>query len=244
MTSRPKGSIVAAAGKWLVVAALVPLGALVLNLPAGSAEPAVALPPPAVDEAVPQNAGLETAVFAGGCFWGTQGVFQHVAGVTKAVSGYSGGAADTAQYTRVEDGDTGHAESVEVTYDPHRITYGKLLQVFFSVAHDPTELDRQGPDAGPQYRSALFIRNDEQRRVAAAYISQLDASGAFPHRIVTTLEPFKGFYPAEAYHQDYLTRNPTALYIAINDLPKIHHLEQLFADLYRDKPVLVSPPTE
>jgi peptide-methionine (S)-S-oxide reductase len=226
-------------GKWLGLAALVPVGFLVLR-PSIGAENAVLVQPPAVDETAPSATGTETAVFAGGCFWGVQGVFQHVAGVTKAVSGYSGGAADTAHYQMVGGGDTGHAESVEVTYDPHQVTYGKLLQVFFSVAHDPTELNRQGPDDGPQYRSALFIQNAEQQKIAAAYVEQLGKSGAFAEPIVTKLEPFKGFYPAEAYHQDFLARNPTYPYIAINDLPKVKSLERLFPALYRDKPALVS----
>jgi peptide-methionine (S)-S-oxide reductase len=228
----------------LVVLGLAPLGALILRPPAGFAETAVAVQPPAVDEPVPAAATTETAVLAGGCFWGVQGVFQHVAGVRKVVSGYSGGGRDTAQYSRVEDGDTGHAESVEITYDPHQITYGKLLQIFFSVAHDPTELDRQGPDSGPQYRSAIFVQNDEQQKVASAYVGQLDKSGVFSRRIETKLEPFKGFYQAEAYHQDFLTRNPNYPYIAINDLPKVEHLATLFPELYQDKPVLVNAATD
>ena len=226
-------------GKWAGLLALLPLGVLFLEPPLGRAENTVLVQPPAVDETAPAAATTETAVFAGGCFWGVQGVFQHVAGVSKAVSGYAGGAKDTAHYERVEDGDTGHAESVEVTYDPHLVTYGKLLQIFFSVAHDPTELNRQGPDTGTQYRSALFIQNDEQKRVAEAYVSQLDKNGTFSRPIVTKLEPLKGFYPAESYHQDFLTRNPTYPYIAINDLPKVRSLERLFPALYRDKPALV-----
>jgi len=228
----------------LVVLGLSPLGAMILRPPAGFAETAVAVQPPAVDEPVPTAATSETAILAGGCFWGVQGVFQHVAGVSKVVAGYSGGGKDTARYSRVEDGDTGHAESVEITYDPHKITYGKLLQIYFSVAHDPTELDRQGPDSGPQYRSAIFVQNDEQKKVAAAYVGQLDKSGVFPRRIETKLEPFKGFYPAEAYHQDFLTRNPSYPYIAINDLPKVQHLAKLFPELYQDKPVLVNAATD
>jgi peptide-methionine (S)-S-oxide reductase len=228
----------------LVVLGLSPLGAMILQPLAGFAETAVVVQPPAVDEPVPTTTTTETAVLAGGCFWGVQGVFQHVAGVSKVVSGYSGGGKDTAQYSQVEDGDTGHAESVEITYDPHKITYGKLLQIFFSVAHDPTELDRQGPDSGTQYRSAIFVQNDEQQKVAAAYVGQLDQSGVFPHRIETKLEPFKGFYPAEAYHQDFLTRNPNYPYIAINDLPKVRHLEKLFPEIYQDKPVLVNAATD
>jgi len=226
---------------WIVLA--VPVGFILFQSFGNAFAAGVDVPPPAVNEAAGKTAP-ETAVFAGGCFWGVQGVFQHVAGVNKAVSGYSGGAADAAHYRMVGSGDTGHAESVEVTYDPQRITYGKLLQIFFSVAHDPTELDRQGPDTGPQYRSAIFIQNPEQEKVAAAYVGQLDKSGTFPHRIVTKLEPFKGFYAAEAYHQDFLTRNPTYPYIAVNDLPKVRSLATLFPELYRDKPVLVTAATD
>ena len=239
MNSAHKPSRLKTFGKWAGLAALLPLGVLFLGPPIGRAENTVLVQPPAVDETAPAEATTETAVLAGGCFWGVQGVFQHVAGVSKAVSGYAGGAKDTARYDRVEDGDTGHAESVEITYDPHQVTYGKLLQIFFSVAHDPTELNRQGPDSGTQYRSALFIQNDEQKRVAEAYVSQLDKSGTFPRPIVTKLEPLKGFYPAESYHQDFLTRNPAYPYIAINDLPKVRNLERLFPALYRDKPALV-----
>ncbi|HEV2676116.1 MAG TPA: peptide-methionine (S)-S-oxide reductase MsrA [Aliidongia sp.] len=236
-------SKLAALGKGVGALAVLGLGAVFLQAPSGRAESPVLVQPPAVDETAPATASAETAVFAGGCFWGVQGVFQHVAGVTKAVSGYSGGAKETAQYERVGTGRTGHAESVEITYDPHQITYGKLLQIFFSVAHDPTELDRQGPDSGTQYRSAIFVQSAEQKRVAQAYVSQLDKSGSFPGPIVTKLEPFKGFYPAEAYHQDFLTRNPAYPYIAINDLPKVRGLERMFPALYRDKPVLVNMAT-
>ena len=228
----------------LSAAILVPLGVLVLNSPAGLAGTIVDIAAPAVDEVPADKPATETAVLAGGCFWGVQGVFQHVDGVTKAVSGYAGGAQSTAHYERVEDGDTGHAETVQITYDPHRITYGKLLQIYFSVAHDPTELNRQGPDDGTQYRSAIFVQNPEQQKIAAAYIDQLGKSGAFSRPIVTKLEPFTGFYPAEAYHQDFLTRNPHYPYIAINDLPKVHALQQEFAPLYRDDPVLVNAATD
>lgn len=206
--------------------------------PAHSAQGAVVIAPPAIDEPVGASHS-ETAVFAGGCFWGVQGVFQHVRGVTQAVSGYSGGAADTAQYETVSTGDTGHAESVEVTYDPTQVTYGRLLQIFFSVAHDPTELNRQGPDTGTQYRSALFPTNPMQRTVAQAYIAQLDASHAFAKPIVTRIEDFKGFYPAEAYHQNFLALNPNYPYIVINDLPKVANLKRLDPTLYRADPVLV-----
>ncbi|AHZ71652.1 methionine sulfoxide reductase A [Pseudomonas mandelii JR-1] len=203
----------------------------------GAAEEAVIIPPPALDETT--QAHRETAVFAGGCFWGVQGVFQHVKGVKKAVSGYAGGEASTARYERVSDGDTGHAESVEVTFDPSQVSYGTLLQIYFSVAHNPTELNRQGPDSGTQYRSAIFPANTEQQRVAQAYIAQLDAAHSFTKPIVTKLETYNGFYPAEEEHQDFLTEHPTYPYIVINDLPKVAQLKQLYPDRYQEKPVLV-----
>ncbi|MEX3786661.1 peptide-methionine (S)-S-oxide reductase MsrA [Paraburkholderia sp. BR14374] len=204
------------------------------------AESAVVIAPPALDEPLTAStAHEETAVLAGGCFWGVQGVFQHVRGVTRAVSGYSGGSRDTAQYETVSGGDTGHAESVQVTFDPGKVTYGQLLQVYFSVVQDPTELNRQGPDSGTQYRSAIFPLNDAQRRVAQSYIAQLDKSRVFPAPIVTKTEPYKGFYPAESYHQNYLTLHPDSAYIVFNDMPKIANLKRLFPNLYRDKPVLV-----
>jgi peptide-methionine (S)-S-oxide reductase len=203
-----------------------------------SAETARRLPPPAIDETT--GASREVTVLAGGCFWGVQGVFQHVDGVISAVSGYAGGSRDTAQYETTSSGTTGHAESVQITFDPHRITYGGILQIYFSVAHDPTELNRQGPDVGTQYRSAVFPQNPAQRRIAAAYIAQLNAAKLFPTPIVTTIEPGKEFYPAEAYHQDYLTLHPYQPYIATNDLPKIQALKELFPDSYRETPVLVA----
>jgi peptide-methionine (S)-S-oxide reductase len=177
--------------------------------------------------------GKETAVFAGGCFWGVQAVFQHVHGVTSATSGYSGGASSTAEYEVVSTGQTGHAESVQVVFDPSQVTYGQLLKVFFSVAHDPTELNRQGPDSGTQYRSAIFFANDEQKRVASAYIAQLDQAKAFPSPIVTQVVPLKAFYPAEAYHQNYATLHPDNPYIAINDAPKVDHLREQLPELYK-----------
>jgi peptide-methionine (S)-S-oxide reductase len=192
-----------------------------------------------MDEPAASAPAQEIAVLAGGCFWGVQGVFQHVTGVTNAVSGYSGGDRATAQYRTVGGGDTGHAESVEITFDPRLISYGKLLQIYFSVVQDPTELNRQGPDEGTQYRSAIFPQNDEQKRVAEAYIAQLDKAGVFHKPIVTAVEPFKGFFPAEGYHQNYLTLNPRALYIVYNDLPKVAALKTLFPTEYRDQPVLV-----
>ncbi|WP_160109065.1 peptide-methionine (S)-S-oxide reductase MsrA [Pseudomonas izuensis] len=203
----------------------------------GRAEEAVIIPPPTLDETT--QAHSETAVFAGGCFWGVQGVFQHVKGVKNAVSGYAGGAANTAQYERVSNGNTGHAESVEVTFDPSQVSYGTLLQIYFSVAHDPTELNRQGPDTGTQYRSAIFTKSSEQQRVAQAYIAQLDATHSFNKPIVTKLETYNGFYPAEEEHQDFLTEHPNYPYIVINDLPKVAQLKQLYPDRYQEKPVLV-----
>ena len=203
-----------------------------------SAETVKATPAPALDEAA-GSATSEVAVLAGGCFWGVQGVFQHVNGVTSAVSGYAGGAKNTAQYEVVSSGGTGHAESVRVTFDPHQISYGRILQIYFSVAHDPTELNRQGPDSGTQYRSTIFPVSQEQAKIAKAYIAQLDQAHAFHAALATTVETDRTFYPAEAYHQDYLTRNPTNPYIAYNDLPKIRQLQLTFPDLYRADPVLV-----
>lgn len=202
-----------------------------------AAEQAVVLPAPVLDP--PGPAGLQTAVLAGGCFWGVQGVFQHTAGVVNAVSGYAGGNASTANYTAVSTGATGHAEAVEISYDPQRISYGKILQIFFSVAHDPTQRDRQGPDVGPQYRSAIFASNDEQKQVADAYIAQLAAAKAYDKPIVTTVSRLPGFFAAEPYHQNYLTLHPKQPYIVFNDLPKIDNLKKLFAQDYLDKPTLV-----
>ncbi len=183
---------------------------------------------------------LETAVFAGGCFWGVQGVFQHVTGVASAVSGYTGGSEQNAHYEMVGTGTTGHAESVQVKFDPAKVSYGKLLQIYFSVAHNPTELNYQGPDSGTQYRSTIFPATDEQARIAKAYIAQLDGAHVFPAAVVTTVEPDRTFYPAESYHQNFLTLNPTYPYIAINDLPKVANLKSLFPDNYRVEPVLVA----
>ncbi|HKE92839.1 MAG TPA: peptide-methionine (S)-S-oxide reductase MsrA [Povalibacter sp.] len=203
------------------------------------AEDARVIPPPTMDEQG-TPAATEIAVLAGGCFWGVQGVFQHVTGVTRAVSGYTGGEASTAHYEMVGTGQTGHAESVQVTFDPSKISYGKILQIYFSVAHDPTEFNYQGPDMGPQYRSAIFPMSDAQARVAKAYIEQLNQAHAFSDATVTTIEPGRTFYPAEDYHQDFLTRNPHYPYIVFNDLPKIENLKRIFPDLYRDDPVLVT----
>ena len=191
-----------------------------------------------MDEQAAQ-ASPEVAVLAGGCFWGVQGVYQHVKGVTNAVSGYAGGEARTAEYETVSSGSTGHAESVQITFDPKQVSYGRLLQIYFSVAHDPTELNRQGPDTGTQYRSAIFPTSDEQTKVAAAYIAQLNQAHVYRSAIVTKIEPGKTFYAAEGYHQDFLTRNPHYPYIVINDLPKVDDLKKLFPEIYRADPVLV-----
>lgn len=193
------------------------------------------LPDPKIDAPLAKAKSVQTAVFAGGCFWGVEAVFEHLKGVTDAVSGYAGGSAKTASYERVSSGRTGHAEAVRVTYDPSRISYGQLLKVFFSVAHDPTQLNRQGPDVGPQYRSAIFYASEEQKRVAEAYIAQLDAARAFARPIVTQLAPLEAFYAAEAYHQDYLVRNPTQPYIVMHDLPKLAELRRRFPALYAGK---------
>lgn len=228
---------------WLkaaVLAGLVFAGAAAMVAVRGAvAEDFKLVPAAALDEA-PGAAGTRTAVFAGGCFWGVQGVFQHVEGVVSAVSGYAGGQAATAHYEMVGSGRTGHAEAVEVVYDPRKVSYGALLRIFFSVAHDPTQLDRQGPDYGPQYRSAIFPRSDEQARLAKAYIEQLGREKTFHAPIVTRIEPGKSFFPAEAYHQDFLELNPGYPYIVINDLPKVAALQSLFPAQYMAKPVLVS----
>jgi peptide-methionine (S)-S-oxide reductase len=220
----------------VAVAAVVLLVSAISGAPAG--EKGRVVPAPVLDEQA-GTANRAVAVLAGGCFWGVQGVFQHVKGVSNAFSGYAGGSKDSAEYDLVSSGSTRHAESVEIVYDPRQITYGKLLQVYFSVAHDPTQLNRQGPDEGPQYRSAIFPVNDEQARIAKAYIAQLNAARVFDRPIVTKIEPGHTFYQAEAYHQDYLTRHPNAPYVVINDLPKIEDLRQLFPGLYRADPVLV-----
>lgn len=199
-----------------------------------SSAPKLPIPPAKVDVPRATASGRETAVFAGGCFWGTQAVFERVRGVVKTTAGYSGGSAKTATYNQVTTETTGHAESVEVVYDPSQLTYGQLLRIFFSVAHDPTELNRQGPDVGTSYRSAIFYSNDDQKRIAAAYIAQLDEEKVFPKRIVTELSPLKGFYRAEEYHQDFALKNPTNSYIQICDLPKISALKQQFPELFVD----------
>jgi peptide-methionine (S)-S-oxide reductase len=208
-----------------------------LAMPSRAAEDAVKIPPPAAD--AQGSDGIQTTVLAGGCFWGVQGVFQHTAGVTSAVSGYAGGSQMTATYEQVSSGSTGHAESVQIKYDPKKISYGKILQIFFSVVHDPTQLNRQGPDSGTQYRSAIFTTSDEQKKVAEAYIAQLNAAKVYPKPIVTKVGPLQGFFAAEAYHQDYLTLHPNQPYIAYNDLPKVENLKKMFADNYIEKPTLV-----
>jgi peptide-methionine (S)-S-oxide reductase len=193
------------------------------------------IPNPTVDAPLAKTKSEQTAVLAGGCFWGVEAVFEHVKGVTRVESGYAGGEADTAQYRKVSSGGTGHAESVHITYDPSQVTYGQLLKVFFAVAHDPTELNRQGPDTGTQYRSAIFYANDEQKRIAESYIAQLDQAKVFPHKIVTQVAPLKKFYEAEGYHQDYLVNHPNEPYIVYNDLPKLEALRKELPELYREK---------
>jgi len=225
----------------IVLAALCAAGLLWLGaglgLFASAATPAVAVPPPLSDTA--GSGTEEVAVLAGGCFWGVQGVFQHVQGVSGAVSGYAGGTKETARYDMVSGGRTAHAEAVRIVFDPRQISYGRILQIHFSAVHDPTQLDRQGPDVGPEYRSAIFPANDEQARVARAYIAQLDQAKAFPAPIVTRIESGHAFYPAEDYHQDFMVRNPHHPYIAFHDLPKLEDLKRLFPDLHRAEPALV-----
>jgi peptide-methionine (S)-S-oxide reductase len=226
----------------VALAALALMGGAVAwqALPALAAEEAVVIPPPLDDMRVAAGgATLETAVLAGGCFWGVQGVFQHLKGVTRAVSGYAGGDAATAKYESIGTGRTGHAEAVRISFDPKQISFGQILQVYFSVAHNPTELNRQGPDSGTQYRSTVFAQNPEQARIAKAYIGQLDQARVFGKRIATTIETQKPFFDAEAYHQDYMTLHPRQPYIVINDLPKVENLKRVFPERYRATPVLV-----
>ena len=218
------------------------IGALALAAfaisPSRASEEAVIIPAPTTD--VKAADGIQTAVIAGGCFWGVQGVYQHTAGVLNAVSGYSGGSKATANYTMIGTGATGHAEAVEIKYDPKKISYGKILQIFFSVVHDPTQLNRQGPDTGTQYRSAIFTTNDEQKKVAEAYIAQLNAAKVYKKPIVTKIGPLQAFYAAEDYHQDYLTLHPNQPYIAFNDIPKVENLKKIFSENYIEKPTLVN----
>jgi peptide-methionine (S)-S-oxide reductase len=222
----------------LVTALLIAAGSGLMVL-SPAAEVAHMVPAPAVEEQAGAQAS-EVAVLAGGCFWGVQGVFQHVNGVTAAVSGYAGGDKKSARYDAVGTGRTGHAESVRISFDPRKISYGRILQIYFSVAHDPTQLNRQGPDFGPQYRSAIFPTSAEQARVAKAYIAQLNQARVYNAAIATKIEPDREFYAAEDYHQDFLTRHPGHPYIVYNDLPKIENLKQLFPEMYRPDPVLVA----
>jgi peptide-methionine (S)-S-oxide reductase len=227
-----------AARKLAMLAAVPVLGFGMMQVAVGAPEQPVVVPAPAQD--LEEPGPIAKVVLAGGCFWGVQGVFQHLEGVHSAVSGYAGGDAATAKYGLVTTGTTGHAEAVEVTYDPSAISLGELLHVYFSVAHNPTQLNYQGPDHGPQYRSAIFFEDAEEKALAEAYIEQLDAAGAYPEPIVTTLEPLEAFYAAEAYHQDFMTVNPTHPYIVYHDLPKIEALAEIFPELYQADPVLVS----
>jgi peptide-methionine (S)-S-oxide reductase len=242
--STKSGNSSVAHGRWwpqvMSFAAALLLTGLGLGVLPSFAEKARAIPEPAIDQPVGPATAEGVAVLAGGCFWGVQGVFQHVKGILSVVSGYAGGDAATARYELVGTGRTGHAESVRITFDPSRISYGRILQIFFSVAHDPTQLNRQGPDVGPQYRSAIFPLNAQQARVAKAYIAQLNQARVFDAAIVTRIEPDRAFYPAEDYHQDFMTRNPTHPYIVYHDLPKVEELKKLFPDRYRADPVLVS----
>jgi len=220
---------------------------LAATMLAQAAEPAVVIPAPALDPAPLAGGGLQTVVLAGGCFWGVQAVYEHTKGVTQALSGYAGGQKATAHYEMVGTGTTGHAESEQVTFDPRQISLGKILQIYFSVAHNPTELNYQGPDEGTQYRSEIFYANDEQRRVAEAYIAQLDKARVFAKPIVTKVDVLPGFYPAEGYHQDFAVLHPDYPYIVFNDLPKVANLKRLFPDYYRGTPVTVmasSKPTQ
>lgn len=219
------------------IAAVLALAACGWACGAGAASTQGAIPAPKIDTPAAEATGLQTAVLAGGCFWGLQGMFQHVEGVTQVVAGYSGGTRETARYDLVSTETTGHAESVEITFDPKKVSYGQLLRLFFSVAHDPTQLNRQGPDTGPSYRSEIFFASPTQKRIARAYVEQLTRAKVFSAPIVTKIEPLKAFYPAEDYHQDFLIRNPNYPYIVINDLPKIDHLKRTYPELYREKPV-------
>lgn len=224
-------------GAVLALGALAVAAATLAGRPAAQAETmARVMPAPAAD--VPASGATQTAVLAGGCFWGVQGVFEHVRGVRKVLAGYAGGDASTARYDAVSEGDTGHAESVQVEFDPAQISYGRILQIFFSVALDPTEVNRQGPDEGTQYRSEIFAANPSQQQVASAYIAQLGQSHVFARPVATRVDPLTGFYPAETYHQDYLERHPHQPYIAYNDIPKVESLKRLFPEIYLDKPVL------
>jgi peptide-methionine (S)-S-oxide reductase len=221
--------------KSLSVLFAVSLVGVVMLYGAGTAADAVSVPDPVVDAPLAASKGEQTAVVAGGCFWGVEAVFEHVKGVNAVTSGYAGGGTKPARYDAVSTGTTGHAESVRISYDPSRVTYGQLLKVFFAVAHDPTELNRQGPDAGTQYRSAIFYANDEQKRIAEAYVAQLNRSRVFGRSVVTQVSALDSFHPAEAYHQNYLARHPDEPYIVINDLPKVENLRKRLPELYVSK---------
>jgi peptide-methionine (S)-S-oxide reductase len=223
-----------------LMVAIVAVGLARLVAFPGSSLAATAVPAPAMDAPLASTPGQQVVVFSGGCFWGVQAVFQHVKGVINATSGYAGGEAKTADYETVSTGRTGHAESVKVVYDPSQVTYGQLLHVFFSVAHDPTQLNRQGPDEGSQYRSMISYTTDQQQKLTAAYIEQLESAHVFKHKIVTQVVPLKGFYPAEAYHQNYATLHPESPYIHFNDAPKVGNLKKEFPALYRESPQLVA----
>lgn len=226
-------------GKLIMMVLLLGLGILASRPMMAARDAPTIIAPPALDNAKAKGP-MQTAVLAGGCFWGVQGVFEHVKGVRKVVSGYAGGSESDAQYEIVSSGKTGHAESVQITFNPAEVSYGELLQIFFSVAHDPTLLNRQGPDEGTQYRSVIFYTDDTQRKIAEAYVQRLDKLHTYSNAIVTKIEPFKGFYTAEDYHQDFLINNPDNPYIIINDLPKISNLKQLFPGRYMAKPVMVN----
>ncbi len=225
-----------ALGLFLTLLGIAVFGSL---LNPAAPDPATPISPPRIDVPNASGSATERTVFAGGCFWGVQAVFQHTLGVTSAVSGYTGGTPAAPSYEQVSSGRTGHAESVEITFDPKQISFGRLLQIYFSVAHDPTQLNRQDPDEGTQYRSEIFATSDAQQRAAEAYIAELDKARAFPHPIVTKVEPLQAFYPAESYHQDYATLHPGSLYIAAYDLPKIANLKKLYPEFYREQAVLV-----
>lgn len=224
---------------WVAMLAVAAVG-LFWHASGRTGETATPLPPPDVDNPKNASSAAETAVLAGGCFWGVQGVFQHTKGVKQVLSGYAGGDKARAKYEEVSSGETGHAESVQIVFDPREISYGEILRIYFSVAHDPTQLNRQGPDVGSQYRSAIFYADASQQRIARAYIAQLDKARVFAHPIVTRVDPLKGFYPAEVYHQDFLIRHPDHPYILFNDLPKIGELKRLFPQEYREQPVRTS----
>ena len=223
-----------------LLAALLPVGLIFAAPRLHADETPHLVPAPAIDEATATASRTDSIVLSGGCFWGVQGVFEHVKGVTQALSGYTGGAGTTAQYETVSTGSTGHAESVKVTYDPSRISLGKVLRIFFSVALDPTRTNGQGPDEGSQYRSEIWVSNPEQAHIAKAYIAQLDQAHAFSAPIATRVDPLRGFFPAEGYHQDYLVLNPDAGYIAVNDMPKVQALQQLFPAQWSAQPKTVS----